>query len=225
MSSVIGPYVADSGVVMCLDAANPRSYPGTGTAWADLSRAGATGVLTNGPTFETALGGRVVLDGTNDYVLTGLTAPSPSDRSTTYQVVFRNRANADYKGLIGKSGYQVSGMSVAIMFNTRVMVSLNASGQNFEHQIDYDNTVVSMATFVFDGRDVRVYRNTDLLYSTTISFDAAANAGAVEVGGSVQGGWGYGALDLHYVSAYSRALSPDDIAQNYSAVGPRFGLF
>jgi hypothetical protein len=210
---------------MSLDAANPRSYPGTGAAWGDLSGSNNSGTLTNGPTFDSLLGGRIILDGTNDYVLTGLTAPSPTTRPTTYLVVFRNRVNADYRGLIGKSDYQVSGMSVAIMFNTRVMVSINASGLNFEHQIDYDNTVVSMGTFVFDGRDVRVYRNTTLLYSTTISFDAAANSGQIEVGGSVQGGWGYGGIDIHYVAAYSRVLTTGEVAQNYSALGPRFGLF
>jgi hypothetical protein len=224
MSSVIGPYVVDSGVIMWLDAANPRSYPGSGVAWADMSGSGNSGTLTNGPTFGPSLGGKVVLDGTNDYVLTGLTAGSPTDRPLTYLVVFKNNLDAPYRGLIGKSDYQVSGISVANMAISRVMVSLNASGQNFEHQVDYDCSVVSMGTFVFSGRDVRVYRNESLLYSTTISFDPAANSGQVEVGGSIQGGWGYSSMDLHLVLAYSRALSAGEVAQNYSAFGPRFGL-
>ena len=56
------------GLVLCLDAANTRSYPGSGTTWADLSGNGNSGTLTNGPTYSSANGGFLSFDGTNDYV-------------------------------------------------------------------------------------------------------------------------------------------------------------
>ena len=31
------PKIVTNGLVLCLDAANPKSYPGSGTAWTDLS--------------------------------------------------------------------------------------------------------------------------------------------------------------------------------------------
>jgi hypothetical protein len=62
------PKIVTDGLVLCLDAANNRSYPGSGTAWTDLSRGGNNGALTNGPTFNSANGGSIVFDGTNDYV-------------------------------------------------------------------------------------------------------------------------------------------------------------
>jgi hypothetical protein len=54
--------------VLYLDAANTRSYPGTGTTWSDLSRGGNNGSLINGPTFNSANGGSIVLDSVNDYI-------------------------------------------------------------------------------------------------------------------------------------------------------------
>jgi hypothetical protein len=63
-----GPKIVTSGLVLCLDAGNPKSYPGSGTAWTDLSRNGNNGTLTNGPTFNSADVGTIVFDGSNDYV-------------------------------------------------------------------------------------------------------------------------------------------------------------
>ena len=60
--------VVTDGLVLYLDAANTKSYPGSGTAWSDLSRSGNNGTLTNGPTFNSARGGAIVLDGADDYI-------------------------------------------------------------------------------------------------------------------------------------------------------------
>lgn len=60
--------VIDSSLVLHLDAANTRSYPGSGTSWTDLSGNGNTGTLANGPTYNPLNGGSLVFDGTDDYV-------------------------------------------------------------------------------------------------------------------------------------------------------------
>jgi len=64
-----GPDVIEDGLVLCLDAANKRSYPGTGTAWTNLRRRKNNAVLTNGPSFSTENRGAFSLDGTNDMIL------------------------------------------------------------------------------------------------------------------------------------------------------------
>jgi hypothetical protein len=62
------PKIVTDGLVLCLDAANSRSYPGSGTTWFDLSGNGNNGTLANGPTFNANNNGSIVFDGTNDYV-------------------------------------------------------------------------------------------------------------------------------------------------------------
>jgi len=74
MGAFSGPETADSGIVLALDAANTRSYVGSGTTWTDLIGSN-NGTLTNGPVFtqEPKLepfggAGAVYFDGTGDYL-------------------------------------------------------------------------------------------------------------------------------------------------------------
>jgi len=68
MSLNHSPAIVTDGLVLCLDAANQRSYPGTGTTWSDRSASGYGGTLANGPTFDADNKGSILFDGTDDYV-------------------------------------------------------------------------------------------------------------------------------------------------------------
>jgi len=61
------PRIVTDGLVLCLDAGNNKSYPGSGTAWTSLVGSGIA-TLTNGPTYSSNNGGYIVFDGVNDYV-------------------------------------------------------------------------------------------------------------------------------------------------------------
>lgn len=67
MAFNFSPKIVTDGLILHLDAANPKSYPGSGTIWTDLSRQRNIATLVNGPTFNNTNGGRLVFDGTNDY--------------------------------------------------------------------------------------------------------------------------------------------------------------
>jgi len=62
--------MVERGIVLYLDAANSNSYnTGISTSiWYDLSGQQNNGTLTNGPTFDSADGGSISFDGTNDYI-------------------------------------------------------------------------------------------------------------------------------------------------------------
>lgn len=59
--------IVRDGLVLHLDAAKLRSYPGSGTSWTDLSGRGNTATLVNGPTYSSNNGGYLIFDGTNEY--------------------------------------------------------------------------------------------------------------------------------------------------------------
>ena len=65
------PKIVTDGLVLCLDAGNPNSYPGSGNTWKDLSRGRNNGTLVNGPTFSGDNGGSIVFDGVDDYTSFG----------------------------------------------------------------------------------------------------------------------------------------------------------
>lgn len=64
------PKIVTDGLVLCLDAADKKSYSGSGTTWTDRSGNGNHGTLTNGPTFSSDNNGLIQLDGTNDNIRT-----------------------------------------------------------------------------------------------------------------------------------------------------------
>jgi hypothetical protein len=68
MALIHSPHIVTSGLVLILDAGNPKSYPGSGTTWKDLSGNGHDGTLVNGTGFDSANFGSLTFDGTNDAI-------------------------------------------------------------------------------------------------------------------------------------------------------------
>ena len=62
------PSIVTNGLKVCFDAANPKSYPGSGTTWYDLSGNDNHGTLLNEPSFSSDKGGCFTFDGTNDRI-------------------------------------------------------------------------------------------------------------------------------------------------------------
>ena len=57
MPNYYGPRIVTDGLQLYLDAANVKSYPGSGTDWRDLSGNSNTSSLVNGPTYSSDDGG------------------------------------------------------------------------------------------------------------------------------------------------------------------------
>ena len=47
MATNYNPKIVTDGLVLCLDAANTKSYSGSGTTWTDISGKSNNGTLTN----------------------------------------------------------------------------------------------------------------------------------------------------------------------------------
>lgn len=62
------PSLVTDSMILYLDAANPRSYGGSGTTWYDISGNNNHATLVNGVTYSTTNGGIFNLDGTDDYI-------------------------------------------------------------------------------------------------------------------------------------------------------------
>lgn len=63
------PKIVTDGLVLYLDAANPKSYPGTGTTWYDLSGYGEHGTILTGVTHDSSNKGSFNFNG-NDQIIT-----------------------------------------------------------------------------------------------------------------------------------------------------------
>ena len=67
MALIHSPNIVTDDLQLCWDAANTKSYPGSGTTWTDISGKSHNGTV-NGATFSTLNGGVWDVDGTNDYI-------------------------------------------------------------------------------------------------------------------------------------------------------------
>lgn len=106
-----GPKIITDGLVLCLDAAGTKSYPGNGTTWTDLSGNGNNGTLINGPTFSSDNGGSLVFDGSNEWVACSASLSKLNITTQfTYEVTFYITSNNAYNryDLIGYNGYSPS---------------------------------------------------------------------------------------------------------------------
>lgn len=68
-----GPRIPQSGLQLCLDASNPKSYPGSGTTWYDISGNGRDFTCASAPTFnaQPVVGGYRQPDSLDSVMFTG----------------------------------------------------------------------------------------------------------------------------------------------------------
>lgn len=102
LGSYAGPEIADSGLILALDAGNTKSYPGSGSTWYDLSGKGNDHTVTGSPTFSN---GRFTLNGstqgfTKTSALTGATSTCTVviwySTSDTMELWVRGNQNNNY---------------------------------------------------------------------------------------------------------------------------------
>jgi len=101
--------VVTTGLQLYLDAGNASSYPGSGTAWTDLSGNNRDGTLTNGPTYSGTNGGSIVFDGTNDFVQ--CTGSLTVTAATFVTWIRRNGNQGTYDGILFSRGTNTTGMN------------------------------------------------------------------------------------------------------------------
>ena len=228
MSSKGGPDINENGLVLFLDAANRLSYPGSGTAWSDLSGNSNTGTLTNGPTFSAGNMGSILFDGTNDYVDMG---------SSTYCNLI-NISVSVWVRVTSASGYFLGRYNNTTVSNGFIMY--------------YD---VASTKFAVDGREssaTYLSRPTTNTYPLNnwynVTWTKSANIWSIYINGSLDvsssigngttpfsnnimwigaylgnGDQYYSGGNISNVQIYNRVLTAAEVLQNYKATKSRFG--
>jgi hypothetical protein len=218
-----GGAIVTSGLVMALDAANLVSYPRSGTVWYGLT-GGVTGALQSGPTFSNDCGGTIVLDGTNDYVSTNYGKDiNPFNNPLTVSIFIKpNLVNTNQvyisTGQSRGNGDSNQRMYIAIYngnWDWGIRSSSWGSG-NVAASLAWSNIAV-----VIDSTNARFYLNGEQIYTKSVNNTFVLNDNF----------W-FGAHDSNYyfngsiglAKIYNRALSANEIKQNYNATKWRFGL-
>ena len=205
--------IVTSNLVLYLDAANTSSYPGSGIIWTDLSDSSNDAVLNNGPTFDSADGGSLVTDGSNDYI-------------QTYSDIFNPNSNFSvsfFVKRIGSGGSLISNTSTG-SFQIQLGGDLNVV-DSFVVQIgSFSNVTVANTWYnlclVRSGNTYTLYRNGSVFgsFSSSNTFSRGPNVLGKNANTEFWGG--------HYgvVLCYNTALTASEITQNFNELKGRYGL-
>lgn len=229
MAFNFSPKVATDGLILYLDAANSRSYPGTGTAWNDLSRIGSNGTLINGPTFSTANGGSIVLDGTNDFVNLGNSSALTSN-TLTLDCWFNLGTQNQVKYVVMKGTDTGFARDYGIV--TTVGNNINwFFGNNNPQFVSLTSTVTvsqnvwTNVTATRNGSLSVLYMNGMANVSSSYSFTQNDLGQQLYIGNlTIPNAGRYFQGSFSIVRLYNRALTTNEVLQNYNATKTRFGL-
>lgn len=226
--------IVQDGLVLNLDGRIFNTI--SGTTWYDLTGNGNNGTLTNGPTFNSANGGSLVFDGSNDYVLLPNGLKQTSSQTISLCINPSSLSNTTYPGIFGGYGLGVQSAKggISMMYfpgNSTLYLDFYTSSARIAVPI----TGISLNTWV---NIVAVYdRTTGTGYGykngSLINSNSFSSPGDIDWTGStfLTIGRGLQATTYYYFQGkishggiYNRALTASEVLQNYNLIKYRYGL-
>jgi hypothetical protein len=209
------PRIVTKGLVLALDAANPKSYPGSGTTWFDMSKNKNDATLILAPIFNV---NRFSFDGTQTATVLNPLGQSTLTQEWTVSAWINITDKVSQRLVTGLA----AGLSVCYTQGNNSLLYLNSGANDYyTYGGDLGGLGWVMATFRFRNSDGyrTIYRNT-----TNISTSGPNNT-SIPVGQSatftlcsaLEG-------DVAQINMYDRVLTDAEIQQNFEATRSRFGI-
>jgi len=228
--SSISPDIVTDGLVVCLDAADKKSYSGSGTTWYDRSGEDNDGTLENDPTFSTAAGGCIDFDGVDDTADCGSVTPDTGD--FTIALVYQLTGSGGRGGLFErKHGSPYNGFSLgqgAPSSWTFVVSGTSVFGNYLLAAWTYPtlNTWYHDVAVYSGGDTITIYRNGAFAGS-----DSGVSQGNLSTQGT-RGNFLIANRDnlsclpckIGLVRVFNKALTAQQVKQNFNAMKSRFGI-
>jgi hypothetical protein len=218
------PSLVLPGLVLCLDSANPKSYPGSGTTWTDLSGNGNNGELVNSPTYNSSNLGYFQFV-TDDFARIANNTALDTQTPTVEVWVKTNNTNQNgfwfEKGTVNAQ-YSLFQEGSVIQWRMNIGGITNLSTTTATY-MNTSNWYQVVGTYTSGTR--RLYINGVQVNSDTQSGTIATNSGGMSIG--VYGGFS-GARGYYYngnlaaCRVYNRVLTPQEIQQNFNALKSRY---
>jgi len=236
------PSIVTTNLVLNLDASNPSSYPGSGVDWFDISGNSNNGTLTNGPTFNSANGGSIVFDGTNDYINNIGSVSSFSFIQNTalttlsFWIKFNNTSNLEY--ITGNTPTSAEkGFFLAKNINGSLQISVFDGSGSGTNLINYTSPSGLFNDTNWHNYTITIDKtiNTNTIYKDGVLFSSGTGTGAWTLSsGNSTRTLILGNINNYFVLflngnvanylIYNRPLTASEILQNFNATKSKFGL-
>ena len=223
--------IVTDGLVLCLDAGNSKSYPGSGTTWTDLSGNGVIGTLSaTNIGYDSANGGSLSFDGTDDFVTYNMANPFAETVIVWAKSATTNwNENGWMSSARGENGHLIH--PVANQKTVQFYVG-NPTPNPFigtgtpdnimiPHMYSYNTNGTNLHIAYIDATEVA--RSTESLTFPAGTRNTTPSSSTSYLGkDSTLTRWGNG--NIYSCLRYNRALTATEIAQNYDALKGRYGL-
>jgi hypothetical protein len=246
MAGSNGPRIVTNGLLHYWEAADRKSYPGSGTTWFDLMNPSKNATLTNGPAFTSVCGGRFNFDGVDDQIDLGnaqndnLYSVSATTISIWFGSWFPNGSGVGYKPIFfagdGTTGAEFGPfMNIALGPDNNppyIVISFgvkNSTGSSASFTIASPYGFIPFSnvylTLTYNGSLIKGYVDglfvTSVAQSGNIYRDSSVICRLGRTGTSANSLLPSGA-SIYSCKIYSRALSDAEILNNYNATKGRF---
>jgi len=221
------PKIVTDGLVLCLDAANPKSFVSGSTTWNDLTTNFNSGSLTNNPTYDSGNSGTIIFDGTDDNIQLGNASKFITGSNITIDVWVKTNVIGSYKKIFftGNQGTQtINGVYLSIgpspfqtFFGVKTSTAVNAV-----YTTNISTNTYTNLTGTYDGTNVYLFVNGALVaqqpQTGNINTSGIARISGYDNNTEIWNG------NIACFKIYNRSLSASEIQQNYNTIKTRFGL-
>jgi hypothetical protein len=233
MSFNNGPRTVVTGLSLLVDAADPLSYPGSGTSWTDIVT-GITGSLSGSITYASDFKGTLVVNNSSSVIIFPTSSGNFGSNSFTVELAFQpNQINGQHwlvaknSGSFPSWGAFITGSSgsgrITAFFNVSSTISCSMStptgsivtGSNYLVDINFfPNTTLNTIYLNSELSGSIIPNGGGSLTATSSLFISNRNSGS-SVGAP---------LEIFNTKLYTPKLVPGMIRQNYNSLSTRLGL-
>ena len=237
MAFQFSPKIVSDGLVLYLDAANSKSYPGTGLTWSDLSRYGNNSTF-NSVGFSSSNNGSLSFNGAEYGTISPVSSLAFNDNFTISSWVRVSAFNGlGYNGIAGRFGPTTNFGGYELECNNQnggnkfafVIGNNGGNGVSNFRRINSDTIFSFNLWYHVVGTNIsglnKLYVNGQV-QSTTSTFNVVTNSSQLFAIGRIYADSNqyYHNGNISIISVYSRGLSDSEVLQNYNATKSRFGL-
>jgi hypothetical protein len=227
MGTEYNPRIVTDGLVFFLDAANTRSYSGSGTS-ANSLVGGIGATLVNGVGFTSSNNGTFTFDGTNDYIAVSGTNFPLGNSARTLNIWYYTKTStwqADVNNLFWYGTAGSTRQSFGVDFGTYPTMEF----YSWADDINWNTTAPQVGwknlQIAYDGNlTVRIYELGVLVATKTLGAQLNTVLSSNVQIGAITYLPGYFDSNISQVSMYNRALTASEIVQNYNATKKRYEL-
>jgi hypothetical protein len=238
-----GPKIAKDSLLIHLDASVSRSYSGSGNTWLDLSGNNNHGYLVNIPTFNSSeAASNFSFNGTDEYIDISTSPDTFSYNRSSFTVIgwtrYSSLPNPNWTGVI------LAKWNIGSSQNNEFILNTADNARVFGFSVDYDDglswndapndTALTTTTYTtntwyhvcgtFNNGLLSIYLNGILENSVTSAYTTVRTDNTAYLRSALFNNTIYSTGQRAVIQMYNRALTAQEVLQNYNATKRRYGL-